>query len=160
MSKRYNNKKFYPYARIKAMHEIMEFIRDPDWNPKVINRELLELLGIAPSKEREVINALKFLGIIDDEMRPTQVLGALKTDYSHGMINIVNDVYADLFSILPTKLIDQDRVVNFFMNSSGTSRDTAEYQGMFFKWACNEAGIELPNLPESFKRARFRKKQN
>jgi len=152
-----NNKKFYPYARIKAMNEIMEFIRSPSWRPDNVDQDLLKMLGIASSKEREVIKALRFFGLIDDGGKPTGKFDTLKADYHHEISGIIKETYAELFSVLPPELIDQERAINFFMSSSGTSRDTAEYQGMFFGWSCREAGIELPKLPKGFKRARFNK---
>jgi len=150
-----NDKSIYPYARIKAMNEIMEFIRSPDWRPESIGQDLLKMLGIAPSKEREVIRAIRFLGLIDEAGKPTDRFDVLKTNYPHEIAIIVKEVYREVFDILPASLIDQERAVKYFMSSSTTSRDTAEYQGMFFKWACEEAGIELPKLPKGFKRARF-----
>lgn len=160
MSKKLGNKKFYPYARIKAMNEIVEFIKTPGWRPDIINIDLLKMLGIGPSKEREVINSLMFFGLITKEGNPTEKFEALKDNYSSEMMKIVNREYSDLFNIIPPKLIDQERIINFFITSSGVSRDTAEYQAMFFSWACREAGIDLPNLPESIKRSRFDKLKN
>lgn len=157
MSKIINRKEFYPYARIKSMNEIMEFIRSSDWRPDIIDQELLKMLAIAPSKEWEVIRTLIFLRLIDEVGKPTDRFDAIKTNYHRELSSIVKEEYASLFNILPSDLIDQERIVNFFMKSSGTSRDTAEYQGMFFGWICREAEIELPNLPKSFKRARFNK---
>ena len=37
--------------------------QDPGWKPDVINANLLKMLEIAPSKERETIYTFKFLGV-------------------------------------------------------------------------------------------------
>lgn len=151
--------KSYPYPRLKSMEEIMKFIRNPTWQPDIINIDLLKLLGIASSKELELINALIFLEIIDKTGRPTQKFQNIKSDYQKEFSIIVYETYAELFKIIPPNLMDQERVVNFFMKSSGMSRDTAEYQGNFFVWCCREAGIEIPQIPGGFKRARFKKEK-
>lgn len=157
MPKKNSGKTYYPYARIKAMNEIIKFIQSPNWHPEKISRDVLKMLNIGASKADLVVAALRFLDLINSSGCPTDKFDALKTNYKSELESLVRGKYAALFSILPGELIDQERVVNFFMTNSKTSRDTAEYQGMFFGWACREAGIELPNLPESFKRARFNK---
>jgi hypothetical protein len=144
----------YPYARIKGMSEFMEFARDPNWKPPTINWDLLKRLSIARGKEREAIQALKFLGIISADGTPTDEFDNLKTDYQGTMRRLVQENYVDLFSLIPPRLVNQERLVKFF----GQAADTSEYQGMLFGWLCEQAGIELPNLEKHFHRSRFDKK--
>jgi hypothetical protein len=146
----------YPYARTKGMSEFMEFARDPDWKPSIINAELLTKLSIGKGKEREAIHALKFLGIISADGTPTDEFDNLKTDYPGTMKRLVPDKYADLFSLIPARLVNQDRLVKFF----GQSADTSEYQGKLLAWFCEQAGIELPNLEKHFHRSRRDKKKS
>ncbi len=144
----------YPYARIKGMSEFMEFARDPKWKPATIDSELLKRLSIAKGKEREAIQTLKFLGIISADGTSTDEFDNLKSDYQHTMNRLVSEKYADLFALMPPRLVNQERLVKFF----GQSADTSEYQGMLFGWLCEQAGIELPNLEKHFHRSRFDKK--
>ena len=146
----------YPYARPKGMTEFMEFARDPDWTPNTINAELLTKLSVAKGKEREAIHSLKFLGIISADGTPTDEFSNLKTDYQGTMKRLVLDKYAELLSLLPARLVNQDRLVKFF----GKSADTSEYQGKLFAWFCEQAGIELPNLEKHFHRSRRDKKKS
>ena len=150
----------YPYARPKAMAKLMDVIRgDDEWKPSRFDVESIKTLAIAPSKERETLQTLKFIGIVDDLGTTTSVWDELKRDYQRTLQRIVRQKYAPLFERIHPKLIAQDSVVNFFM-STGTGRDTAEYQGMLFGWLCREAGIDLPNMPKDFHRARFSKEKN
>lgn len=145
----------YPYARPKAMAKLMEVIRD-GWRPSRVDLDLIRTLAIAPSKEREALHALKFIGAVDDTGSPTALFGQMQQDYQPTLKKAVQEKYVLLFERIPVKLITQDSTVNFFMKT-GTVKDTAEYQGMLFAWFCREAGIDLPNLPLTFRRARFSK---
>jgi hypothetical protein len=65
--------------------------------------------------------------------------------------------YGELFALVPIKRMTEETLVKFF-RQAGYSVETAEYQGALFVGLCNDAGIELPNVGESFTRARFKKK--
>ena len=144
----------YPYARLKGMTRFIEILRtDPGWKPDVINVDLLKTLGIAPSKEGETIQTLKFLGIIGADGQPTEEFDNLKQDYQGTMKRLVSEKYQELFKQIPSRMISQDPLVRFF----GLSPDTSEYQAKLFAWLCEQAGIELPNLEKNFHRSRFDK---
>jgi hypothetical protein len=154
-----NNKKEntkYPYARLKAMIDFMEFVREPNWKPEKIDAELLKRLGIAKGKEREAIHALTFLGLVSEGGTPTHEIDNLKQDYQGTLKRLVEEKYTELFNLIPARLANQERLVKFF----GTSVDTAEYQAKLFVWFCNQSGIELPNVEEHFHRARFDKEKS
>ena len=143
----------WPHARIKAMNKLMESVKD-GWKPGRVDIALIETLAIAPSKEAQALQAIRFLDMIDDDGVPTEKWDEIKRAYQPTMRGLAESKYAPLFERIPNKLITQESVVNFFIKS-GYGRDTAEYQGMFFGWLCRQAGIQVPNLPETFKRARF-----
>lgn len=146
----------YPYARIKAMAEFMEFVREPLWRPQKIDVELLKKLGIAKGKEREAFRTLTFLGIVNEEGTPSHEFDNLKQNYQGTLKRLVEERYTELFNLIPARLANQERLVKFF----GTSVDTAEYQAKLFAWFCKQAGIELPNVEEHFHRARFDKENS
>jgi hypothetical protein len=143
----------FPYARLKGMEELMAFIAEPQWRPARIDTEVLRKLAVAKGKEREAVAALRFLGVIDDDGAPTHLFDALKTDYRATMRTLVEQSYAELFSMLPARLANQVRLVNFF----GGPLDTAEYQAKFFVWCCQQCGIELPTMEKNIHRTRFDK---
>ena len=144
----------YPYARLTGMTRFMEILQtDPGWKPDVINVDLLKTLGIAPSKEGETIQTLKFLGIIGADSVPTDEFDNLKQDYQGTMKRLISESYRELFKQIPSSLVSQSRLVKFF----GLSADTSEYQAKLFAWLCEQAGIEFPNLEKNFHRSRFDK---
>lgn len=146
----------YPSARLKGLEEFMTFVREPDWRPSQINIDLLKKLDIAKGKEGLAIHALKFLGIINDEGFPTDEFDNLKKDYQNTLKRLVHVSYAELFNLIPPKLVNQARLVKFF----GAPVETAEYQAKLFAWLCKQAGIDLPNVEKHFHRARFDKEKS
>src|SRR5574338_184668 len=95
----------YPYARIKGMSQFMAFVQEPGWKPARIDPELLKRLSIAKGKEREAIQTLKFLGIISVDCVPTSEFDDLKNDYQNTLKRLVLEKYADLFSLIPPRLV-------------------------------------------------------
>jgi hypothetical protein len=139
----------YPWARIRGMQQFTEFARDPSWKPAHIDISLLKRLEMAISKEHTVIQALRFLGVIDDSGGPTKEFENLKRDYQGTMKKLVLEKYKELFRLIPPHSINQSRLVQFF----GLAADTSEYQAKLFVWFCEQAAIELPNLDRRFPRA-------
>lgn len=145
----------YPYSRLKGLGEFMMFVHEAGWKPQKIDKLLMKKLDIAKGKESEAVNSLKFLGVIDNMSEPTPDFDNLKIDYQGTMKRLVEDKYSELFNLIPTRLINQARLTNFF----GSPKETAEYQAKLFVWFCEQAGIELPNVEKHFHRARFDKKR-
>ncbi len=145
----------YPSARLKGMQEFIEFAREPNWKPPCIDISLLKKLGMAKGKEGLVIQALRFLGVIDEVGTPTDEFDNLKTDYQKTLKRLIQVKYADLLTLIPLSKANQMRLVNYF----GNPVETAEYQAKLFVWLCEQAGIELPNVEKHFHRARFDKKE-
>lgn len=144
----------YPNARLKGMGEFMTFVQEPGWKPSKVDIALMKKLDMAKGKEGEAVYALKFLGAIDEEGQPTQEFDNLKQDYQGTMKRLVQEKYAEVFSLIPARLANQARLVKFF----GEPVETAEYRAKLFVWCCEQAGIELPNVEKQFHRARFDKK--
>jgi hypothetical protein len=150
-----NKEDKYPYARLKGLGEFMAFVQEPGWKPDKINTTLFKKLGMAKGKEGEAVHALKFLGIIATDGTPTTDFDSLKHDYKSTMNKLVLEKYHDLFKLIPPKLANQTRLINFF----GPPLETAEYQAKLFLWFCEQAGIELPGVDKHIHRSRFDKKK-
>jgi hypothetical protein len=147
----------FPDTRLKGIREFFDVLQtEQDWRPDPLTTQTLVTLGIAPSKEHTVIRALKFLGILDEQGHATEEFDHLRADFQSTLARLVKSSYAKLFSTIPISRMTQQTLVRFFIQN-GYSEDTAEYQGMLFVGLCNDAGINLPNVPESFTRARFKK---
>jgi hypothetical protein len=136
----------YPMARIRGMQQFMEFTREPHWKPSLVDVSLLKKLGMATSKEREVIQTLRFLGVINNAGIPTKEFGNLQRDYRGTMKRLVQEQYQDLFKLLPVNQINQSNLVKFF----GPSVEASEYRAKLFIWLCKQGGIELSNLDKRY----------
>ena len=146
----------YPYARPKALDELFDLIRkESSWNPSIINIKTLKTLSIAPKKENETIKCLKFIGLIDDDGKPTAILSQMREDFQNTLHEQVQKSYREIFDQIPVHRINQETLVKYFMGF-GYSEDTAEYQGALFAYLCIKGGIDVPNISVSFKRARFK----
>jgi len=157
MSKQLQTK--YPSGRPSALEEIFKLIQEEqDWNPSVVNVMTLKNLGVAPSKESTAVQTLKFLGILSQEGVPTDVFQKLRKEFKPTLAIQVRQAYQIIFDQIPLSRITQESLVNFFVGE-GYVEDTAEYQGALFVQLCKSAGISLPNAPENFKRARFKKQK-
>ena len=150
-----NHRIRYPSARLTGVTRFMEFLRKPGWKPDVVDVSVLKRLGIAPSKERETIHALQFLGIIANDGTPTEEFDNLQSDYTGTMKRLVPEAYKEVFKLLPADMITQDSLVLFF----GMATDTSEYQAKLFAWFCEQAEIKLPNLEKRFHRKHNDKKE-
>ncbi len=149
----------YPSARTSGMGELFKLIQEEtNWRPNSISVATLKTLAIAPSKETAVIHCLKFLGILDSSGAPTDIFSKLRQNFQPVLKETVLKSYQEIFDQIPVSRINQQTLVNFF-GEIGYKEDTAEYQGALFVYLCKSAGIDLPNAPESFTRARFKKKK-
>jgi hypothetical protein len=147
----------FPSARVKGIREFLNLLQtEQEWRPDPLTAGTLKTLGIAPSKEGELIQALKFLEVLDENGHPTEAFDRLRSDFQGTLARQVKNGYAKLISTVPANRITQQTLVRFFMQS-GYCEDTAEYQGVLFVGLCKDAGIDLPNVDESFMRARFKK---
>jgi hypothetical protein len=143
----------YPYSRLKGIKDFMDFAREPGWKPAKMDTELFKKLGLAKGKEREAVVTLRFLSLIDDNGVATVEFDNLKTDYQGTINRLVKQGYSELFDLIPPRMANQQRLVNFF----GVPVETSEYQAKLFVWLCEQAGIDLPNVEKKFHRARFDK---
>lgn len=145
----------FPSSRLKGLEEFMNFVHEPEWRPEKIDADMFKKLDMAKGKEGLAVHALKFLGIVDSDGVPTSEFDNLKQDYQVTMRRLVEEKYGSLFKILPSRMINQARLVKFF----GPPIETAEYQAKLFVWFCQQANITLPNVEGKFHRARFDKKE-
>jgi len=157
MAKKARPSKQYPDARPTGMKGIFQMLQEEkDWMPNEITVKALKTLDLARGKETNAIFALKFLGVLDKDKKPTEEFANLRNSFQPTLIRLVKAAYRELFNIIPLSRMTQHTLVKYFMES-GYCEDTAEYQAKLFAWLCEQANIELPNIESSFKRARFQK---
>ncbi|MCL0066141.1 DUF5343 domain-containing protein, partial [Dehalococcoidia bacterium] len=90
-----------PYGPTRGMLQALQLMRKS--TPPKVDGNLLRRNQIAPGNEYKVVGALKFLGIIDDEGRPTEKSRLLKIKgpaFTSALRNIIRSAYKNLFQRL------------------------------------------------------------
>ncbi len=131
----------YPFVAPKSISEIMDFIRRPGWRPQM-NTELIKKLGIATNNEGKLLSTLRFLGLIDENGRPTDDFDGLKKNYAPTLKRLTRKKYADLLKTIPPQLMTRQRLKTYFRKPA----QGAERRARFFIWLCAESGIKLPGV--------------
>ena len=129
------------YAPWSEMQATLRRLRG--FRPPKVDIAFLRMHRIAPKNERAVVNALRYLGLIDAEGVPTEKLARLQGgDYVKGLATVVGEAYADLFQRVDLKDASVETINNYFLTRKvGTS--VAPKCTRFFLGICHEAGIEV-----------------
>lgn len=116
--------------------------------PRIIDKEFLKINQIAPGNEAKVLVGLRFLGIIDKDGNPTELIDSLRTlnedEFREALREIINKAYADLFDRLVLEKALFTDLVTYFMQVYGMSEAVAEQAAHCFIFFCHESGIPLP----------------
>ena len=114
--------------------------------PAKVDGNFLRLNKIAPGNEYKVIGALRFLGIIDEEGRPTEKSKLLKTKgatFTSALQEIVRNAYKNVFACLNGRPCSQEDIYNHFVVESGLGPEMAAKTTRFFVQLCEMAEIDL-----------------
>ncbi|MBI3979750.1 MAG: DUF5343 domain-containing protein [Chloroflexi bacterium] len=133
-----------PYGPVKGMLEGIHLLRRV--TPAQVDEAFLKANGVAPHNEYKVIGALRYLGLIDAQGRPTERSRLLKTRGAAFTLNlqrIVQDAYADLFARVDVKKASRDEIHNYFITQGGHGAEMASKAARFFVELCRLAEIEL-----------------
>jgi hypothetical protein len=113
-------------------------------NPTIIDASFLR--QIAPSNEGKLLAQLKFLHVIDEQGKPTELLPMLNMvgeEQKRGFLQIVKDSYPELLSELKIDKALPDDLVNFFIRKYSFSREKALNASRFFLYLAEKASIGL-----------------
>ena len=133
-----------PYGPTQGMMEALELLRRT--TPARVDGDFLRANGIAPGNEYKVIGALRFLGLIDEEGRPTPQSRLLKTKgetFSKFLKELVYNAYSGLFKWLKGREITPEEVYNYFVTEEALGAEMANKAARFFLKLCEIAGIEM-----------------
>jgi hypothetical protein len=114
--------------------------------PPKVDGNLLRLHKIAPGNEYKVVGALKFLGIIDDDGRPTEKSCLLKTKgptFTAALRNIISSAYKNLFQLLNGGGYTAEDIHNYFITEEDLTPEMATKTTRFFIQLCQLAEIDL-----------------
>jgi hypothetical protein len=120
--------------------------------PQTISSDTVKKLGLAPKNESYVINAIQFLGIIDEEGKRTQVGHDVFTthkeeDFQKKFAQLVLTSYADLFELHgdASWKLSKDDLVQFFRTTDKTSDAIGQRQSSVFRTFASIAGYIEPD---------------
>ena len=96
--------------------------------PQTVNSETVKKLGLAPNNESYVINALQFVGVLDQDSKKTKKAGEVFSlhsddDFHQSFQSMVKPAYSDLFDIYGDGAwtLSKDDLTTFFRQSDQTS---------------------------------------
>lgn len=134
-----------PYGSVNRLRYVFDMLSTHNF-PQLTS-SLLKSRGFSGTDAFQVIAALKFLGVIDndgnktDKMAKLQLRGEEKTT---AILEILKGAYARLFETVqePNKL-NKDDLYNDFISVYGLSGRLASTAVPNFLWLCKEAGLEV-----------------
>lgn len=120
--------------------------------PATVNADTVKKLGLAPKNEGYLINTLRFLGIIDEEGKKTELAGRVFSshqdyEFASAFAEIVTTAYSDLFELRGEEAwsLDRDQLISFFRQNDQTSASVGGYQASTFLAVAALAGHgEMP----------------
>jgi len=133
-----------PYGPTKGMIHALQLMRKS--TPPRIDGNYLRLNKVAPGNEYKVIGALRFLGIIDDEGKPTEKSRLLKTKgdtFSKSLQEIVRSAYRDVFQMMNGGQCSHEDIYNHFITFHALGTEMAAKTTRFFIQLCQLAEINL-----------------
>jgi len=93
--------------------------------PNKIDSQTIKKLGYAANTEYQIINIIKFLGLIDEQNSPTEKAKELFLIHNEGEFQskfseVIKEVYDDLFSLHgdSTWELDNDKLITFFRQTN------------------------------------------
>jgi hypothetical protein len=129
----------HPY--ISGAGNIAEMIRVLRKNlPATVNSDTVKKLGLAPNNESYVINALQFIGIIDEEGKRTglghEVLSTHDdAEFKKALEGLIRDAYKDLFDLRGEEAwtMNKTALISYFRGADKTSEVIGTRQASVFQ---------------------------
>jgi hypothetical protein len=113
-------------------------------NPSLIDSSFLS--QVAPNNEGKLLAQLKFLHVIDDEGKPTDLLSMLNmigAEQKKGFEKMIKESYGELMAeIVIAKAVPED-VINFFIRHYSFTRDKAINAAKFFLYLCEKGSLSV-----------------
>lgn len=133
-----------PYGPTRGTLQALQLLRRT--TPARIDSDFLRVSKIAPGNEYKVVGALRFLGLIDEEGRPTESSRLLKTKgatYTLALQDIVRNAYSGVFQGLRPNELTRDAIYNYFVTDGGLGAEMATKATRFLIRLCRLAEIEI-----------------
>ena len=134
--------KFAPYAPTRAVVETITRFRDRGL-PAPLTPQALETIGVAETMAPRTLQALRFLGLLEDDDNPTELFQRIKrasTDEYRGQLaEVIRSAYIRVFSIVDPAA-DGDIAVADAFRAFEPSKQRVKMVSLF-RGLCVEAGI-------------------
>ena len=122
--------------------------------PSNVTSDTVKKLSIAPNNESYVINALQFVGVIDEEGKKTEAAAKVFSlhkdeDFQSGFAQLVQSAYSAIFDLHGEEAwaLEKDDLIGFFRQSDQTSSTIGGRQANTYLVFAALAGYgELPSL--------------
>lgn len=137
-----------PYGPTEGMLQGLELMQR--LSPARVDAVFLRSNKVAPGNEYKVIGALKFLGIITDDGKPTDKSRRLKIrgpSYQLAIQDIIRTAYKDMLAQVDLRYAKRDEIHNYFITEMGLGVEMATKATRFFISLCMQSEIPIgPNL--------------
>ncbi|MGO4726728.1 MULTISPECIES: DUF5343 domain-containing protein [unclassified Inquilinus] len=117
--------------------------------PATVNSDTVRKLGVAPKNESYVINALQFIGVIDEEgkrtVRGQEILTTHDEEaFKKSFESLIRDSYKDLFDLRGDDVwtMSKDALIGYFRSADKTSEVIGTRQASLFRAFRTLAGHE------------------
>lgn len=141
-----------PYVSASALSQFFDHIRYVS-TPKKVDSGLLLDYGISKGNVFALVSALKFLGLVGEDGKPTPAFSSLQVmgeEFVNNLRQVVTDAYAGLFARLDVSRDSREHIRNYFSrNFSPSQSDKAT---VLFLDLCKEAEIPVAASSEAPKR--------
>jgi hypothetical protein len=108
--------------------------------PATVNSDTVKKLGVAPNNESYVINALQFIGVIDEEGKRTDRGHRVLTTHDEeafkkAFADMIRDSYKDLFDVRGDDAwtMNKDALIGYFRHTDKTSDVIGTRQAAVFQ---------------------------
>lgn len=122
--------------------------------PATVTSETVKKVGLAPNNESYVINALQFIGAIDESGKKTDIGGSVfnlhkEEEFQVEFAKLVETAYSDLFELRGELSWDlnRDDLISYFRTTDKTSSVIGTRQAAMFETFASLAGHGRPDAP-------------
>lgn len=152
MANKGKGKRKAPYVSVSALSQFFDHIRYVS-TPNKVDAGLLLDYGVTKGNVFSLMSALKFLGLVDNDGKPTPAFSSLQVmgeEFVSNLREVVTTAYADLFSRLDVSRDSREHIRNYFArNYSASQSDKAT---ILFLDLCKEVGIPVAASAELAKK--------
>ena len=146
------DEQFRPYAAPSNVTSVINRARTRNL-PETINNDFLRIAGVPEQAYSRVLQALRFLGLIHEDGRPSDIFdalaGASDSQYRELLEKVVRDAYRSEFNVVDPGQDPQPKIIDAFQPYK--PRSQINRMAMLFMSLCREAGIPVLDVPRDRK---------